>query len=63
MYVDDRPNCGLDESLGTCVVAPKSERQTVTLDQKRSSLELRANIACEQCRFPHTSGPDKMDEG
>jgi hypothetical protein len=32
--VDDRLNCGLNESLGTHVVAPKSEQQIVTLDHR-----------------------------
>jgi hypothetical protein len=49
--VGDRPNCESSEFRGTHTVAPKSKRQTVTLDQKWSSLELRASIACEQCRF------------
>jgi hypothetical protein len=26
----DRPNCGSSEFRGTCVVVPKSERQTVS---------------------------------
>jgi hypothetical protein len=32
--MDDRTNYGSNESLGTHAVAPKSERQTVTLDRK-----------------------------
>jgi hypothetical protein len=30
----DRPNCGSSESRGTHAITPKSEQQTVTLDQK-----------------------------
>jgi hypothetical protein len=30
----DRPNCESSEFRGTCAVAPKSERETATLDQK-----------------------------
>jgi hypothetical protein len=30
----DRPNYGSSESRGTRVVAPKTERQTATLDRK-----------------------------
>jgi hypothetical protein len=32
-------------------VAPKNERQTVNLGQRLSSLELRASIARELCRY------------
>jgi hypothetical protein len=37
LSTDDRPNCESSEFLGTRAVAPKSERQTMTLDQKWSS--------------------------
>jgi hypothetical protein len=33
-FVDDRPNYESNESPGMCAVAPKSERQTVTLGQR-----------------------------
>jgi hypothetical protein len=33
-FAGDRLNCGLSEYQGTCVVPPKSERQTATLDQR-----------------------------
>jgi hypothetical protein len=32
--VGNRPNCESSKSQGTHAVAPKSERQTTTLDQK-----------------------------
>jgi hypothetical protein len=34
LSADDRLNCGLNEFRRMRVVAPKSERQTATLDQK-----------------------------
>jgi hypothetical protein len=49
--VGDRLNYESSDSRGTRAVAPKSERQTVTLNQKWSSLKLRASIAHEQCGF------------
>jgi hypothetical protein len=51
----DRTNCKSSESLGMRAVAPKSERQNVILDQKRSSSELYASIARMHCRSQHTS--------
>jgi hypothetical protein len=46
----DRLNYPSSESRRTGAAGPKSERQTATLDQKLSSLELHAGIAHEQCR-------------
>jgi hypothetical protein len=54
-FVGDRPNCESSESQGMHAVAPKSERQTATLNQRRSSLKLRADITHEWCRSQHTS--------
>jgi hypothetical protein len=51
----DRPNYESSESQGIHAIAPKSERQTATLDQRWSSLKLRANITHEWCRSQHTS--------
>jgi hypothetical protein len=34
LSLDDRPNCESSESQGMREVAPKSERQTTTLNQK-----------------------------
>jgi hypothetical protein len=41
----DRPNCESTEFRGTRAVAPKSERQTMTLDQKWSSSKLRVDFS------------------
>jgi hypothetical protein len=54
---DDRLNCESSESLGMHAVAPKSEWQTATLNQKWLSSEPRASIAHEQCKSQHTSRP------
>jgi hypothetical protein len=53
--VGDRPNYESSESRRTRAVGPKSERETMTLDQKWSSSELRASIARMHCRSQHTS--------
>jgi hypothetical protein len=51
----DRPNCRSDGFRGTRAVAPKSKRQTASLDRRLSSSELRVNITREPYRSPHTS--------
>jgi hypothetical protein len=51
--VDDRPNCGSNKFWGMHAVAPKSEWQTTTLDQRWLSSELRTSIARELCRSQH----------
>jgi hypothetical protein len=53
--VDDRLNYGLSESQGKHAVVHRSEQQTMTLDRRRSSLELHADITHERYRFQHTS--------
>jgi hypothetical protein len=55
LSVGDWPSCGSSGSWGTHAVAPKSEWQTATLNQRPSSSELHANIICKQCRSWHTS--------
>jgi uncharacterized membrane protein (GlpM family) len=52
---DDGSNCESSESRWMHTVAPKSERQTMTLDQKWSSSKLYADITHERCRSSHTS--------
>jgi hypothetical protein len=53
--VGDRPNCGSDGFRGMRPVAPKSERQTVNLGRRLSSLELSVSVSRELSRSPHTS--------
>jgi hypothetical protein len=48
--VGDRLNYESSESWGTRAVASKSEQQTVTLDQTRSSLELHVDTTHERYR-------------
>jgi hypothetical protein len=50
----DRPKCESSEFRGTRAVAPKSDRQTVTLNQRQSSSKLHADIAHERNRSQHT---------
>jgi hypothetical protein len=54
-FVGDRSNYASSESQGKHAIVLISEQQTVTLDQRQSSLELHADIAHEQYRFQHTS--------
>jgi hypothetical protein len=51
--VSDRLNCGSSESQRTCAVAPKSKRQTMSLDRRLSSLEPHVSITRDLCRSPH----------
>jgi hypothetical protein len=55
LFAGDRSNYGLGEFRGMRAVAPKSERQTMNLGRKLSSSELRASIARERYKSPHTS--------
>jgi hypothetical protein len=53
--VGDRLNYGSSDFQGKHAVVPRSEQQTVTIDQARSSLELHEDITHERYRSRHTS--------
>jgi hypothetical protein len=55
LFVGDRLKCESSDSQEKHAVVPRSEQQTVTVNQRQSSLELHEDITHKRYRFQHTS--------